>query len=147
MRVLNPDFKYRPSPNDPSAAPGVHSSQGHAIACTADAPPRVQTLDIHASHGIQKAWKGERVGIARGKAWGCTRGQQPHMDFNSWPRGSLIKYVRNIVRRPHNRIRKAKYVTNSLLSPAREGIEWRRDRKPNRYLIHSTRVYRMFRKS
>lgn len=98
------------------AAPGVRR-QGHAIACTADAPPRVQTLDVHASRGIQRGpEKGERE-RERKKTWGCsTRGRQPHMDFNSWPRGSLIKYVRNIVRRPHSLYPvKQKYVTNSLL--------------------------------
>lgn len=49
--ILNAD------PFATSAAPGVRR-QGHAIACTADAPLRVQTLDVHASRGTQRARKG-----------------------------------------------------------------------------------------
>lgn len=43
-------------------------------------PAHVQALDVHASHGTQRAEMGKSE---REKTWGCTPGQQPHMDFNS----------------------------------------------------------------
>lgn len=63
MRALKSDFKCRPSCNDLSAAPGVHSSQGHAIACTADAPHACKHSTYTRHAGYKRSGKGGAWGL------------------------------------------------------------------------------------